>query len=96
MDIIQRNNTNGQFIDGWSGYKTCVRCNNEFLARSGIAKICDGCKKCEHCDTKTSVRYEWANISHQYKRDLDDWMELCKKCHMAYDKGLSSIKEIYG
>lgn len=62
MDIIQRNNTNGQFTGGWSGYKTCVRCNNEFLARSGIAKICDG----------------------------------CKKCHMAYDKGLSSIKEIYG
>ena len=41
---------------------------------------------CEICNTKISKRYEWANISNNYLRDLDDWMRLCKPCHIAYDK----------
>ena len=28
---------------------------------------------------------EWANISHKYKQDVNDWMPLCKKCHFKYD-----------
>ncbi len=35
----------------------------------------------------------WANISHKYKRDLDDWIEMCVPCHKAYDKGRSDIKD---
>ena len=41
--------------------------------------------KCEHCNTKSNKRYEWANKSHQYKRDINDWISLCKKCHSKYD-----------
>jgi hypothetical protein len=26
-----------------------------------------------------------ANKSHNYKRELDDWLWLCKKCHYKYD-----------
>lgn len=26
-----------------------------------------------------------ANKSHEYKRELDDWLWLCKKCHVNYD-----------
>ena len=45
--------------------------------------------KCSNplCEGK-SKRFEWANKSHEYKRDLDDWIELCKSCHMKYDKVL--------
>jgi hypothetical protein len=53
--------------------------------------------KCEHCG-KDHGRIEWANKSHEYKRDLSDWISLCKKCHYAYDeirKGKSKIKEIF-
>ena len=32
------------------------------------------------------VKIEWANISHQYKRNLEDWFQLCQKCHFKYDK----------
>jgi hypothetical protein len=39
---------------------------------------------CEHCG-KTEGRIEWANKSHEYKRDLSDWIALCKKCHVYYD-----------
>jgi len=40
-------------------------------------------KVCEWCSSTRAV--QWANISHQYKRVLDDWMPLCKKCHFKYD-----------
>ncbi len=28
----------------------------------------------------------WANISGEYKRNLNDWMRLCKRCHSRYDR----------
>ena len=31
--------------------------------------------------------YHWANKSHLYKRELDDWLELCSKCHGKHDSG---------
>ena len=30
--------------------------------------------------------YDWANISGEYKRKLDDWIRLCRSCHIKYDK----------
>jgi predicted RNA-binding Zn-ribbon protein involved in translation (DUF1610 family) len=50
-------------------------------------------KKCEHCGiADPSKRYEWANVSKEYKREIDDWIRLCKKCHYKYD-GLEGFKE---
>jgi len=31
-------------------------------------------------------RYEWANISGEYKRKRDDWKMLCPSCHRTKDK----------
>lgn len=39
---------------------------------------------CEHCGTDGPL--EWANKSHEYRRDLDDWLALCRRCHRAYDR----------
>ena len=41
---------------------------------------------CEHCGTTEAKRFEWANKSGQYKRDLSDWMRLCTSCHHKYDR----------
>lgn len=41
--------------------------------------------KCEHCGTTEAKKYEWANRSHEYKRDLSDWIRLCTRCHRKYD-----------
>jgi len=30
-------------------------------------------------------RYEWANISGEYKRDMKDFIQLCPSCHRKYD-----------
>ena len=42
-------------------------------------------EKCSECLTTKAKRFEWANISRQYKRDLSDWKRLCKKCHIRFD-----------
>ena len=40
---------------------------------------------CEDCN-KSNVKLELANISKQYKRDVDDFKWLCPKCHAKFDK----------
>lgn len=42
--------------------------------------------KCEHCKTTVAKRFEWANKSREYKRQLDDWIRLCPSCHHEYDR----------
>jgi hypothetical protein len=41
--------------------------------------------KCEHCGSTEENKYEWANISKEYKRDLTDWVRLCVSCHIKFD-----------
>lgn len=33
----------------------------------------------------TNGKFQWANKSGEYKRDLSDWIRLCIKCHRKYD-----------
>ena len=44
--------------------------------------------KCEHCgkDGLTGRKIHWANISGEYKRDINDWKRLCVPCHSKYDR----------
>lgn len=44
-------------------------------------------KECHRCGDTKSKQFEWANISHEYKRDLTDWIRLCQSCHRLYDNG---------
>jgi hypothetical protein len=41
--------------------------------------------KCEHCGTTEAKRFTWSNIDHKYKRNLNDYQELCYSCHKKYD-----------
>jgi hypothetical protein len=44
---------------------------------------------CSHCGvdrgTATGRATHWANIDHTYRRNLDDYIELCPSCHKKYD-----------
>lgn len=42
-------------------------------------------KKCDDCGTTTAKKFEWANISKKYIRDISDWKRLCTKCHNSFD-----------
>jgi hypothetical protein len=40
---------------------------------------------CQKCGTIKASRFEWANVSGKYKRDMGDWLRLCKSCHVRFD-----------
>jgi hypothetical protein len=50
-----------------------------------IAKHYGKANKCIMCHTDSCKRYEWANISGEYRRDIEDYMELCPSCHRKHD-----------
>lgn len=41
---------------------------------------------CSHCFNVNAKRYDWANISGEYKWELSDWRRLCVKCHLHSDR----------
>ena len=40
---------------------------------------------CEGCGSEDKKKYEWANISGDYKRVTTDWLRLCTSCHRLFD-----------
>lgn len=53
---------------------------------------------CARCESTTEKRYEWANISGEYRRDLNDYVRLCKRCHNLFDnineKRMNTMREM--
>lgn len=49
---------------------------------------------CQNCDdtSRSNRSYQWANLSHKYKRDLSDWARLCASCHKLYDNNKIKLK----
>ena len=50
--------------------------------------------KCEFCgvEVKSFYKIHWANKSHEYKRDVADWIRLCVPCHKRYDLNFIKTK----
>jgi hypothetical protein len=46
---------------------------------------------CEMC--RKELPLEAANISQEYKRDIDDWRWLCRRCHMISDGRMNNLKQ---
>lgn len=66
----------------WKGDKA-----GYFAIHVWVNKHLGKAKECTFClRTSEETRMEWANISKTYKRDLNDYMALCVKCHRNYDK----------
>ena len=40
--------------------------------------------KCSHCNGTKKI--QWANKSHKYLTNINDWISLCYWCHRKYDK----------
>ncbi|MCK5625044.1 hypothetical protein KAI04_04330 [Candidatus Pacearchaeota archaeon] len=61
---------------GYSALHDWVKSNKEFLG------------KCEICGLESNNRriIEAANISGEYKRDINDFVWLCRSCHYWFDK----------
>lgn len=50
---------------------------------------------CSCCLGKNSNYYEWANISREYKRDVSDWIQLCRSCHKAFDLNKWTLQKLF-
>ena len=51
-------------------------------------------KTCQDCGCEK--RLDLANISKEYKRDISDWIWLCRRCHMIMDGTLENFKKNVG
>ncbi len=74
-------NYKGKINHAWKGNKVSYRALHSWVERT-LGKS----KKCEKCGTINAKRYDWANKSKKYKRDIKDWIRLCRSCHMKYDE----------
>lgn len=67
----------------WKGNDITYRVLHKWIVRNlGQPTKCERCGK----DGLTGRQIGWANKDHLYKRNLDDWIRLCTKCHREYDK----------
>lgn len=41
--------------------------------------------QCENCGSVSALKYEWANLSGEYRKDISDWARLCTSCHRRID-----------
>ena len=66
------------------GYRALHSWVQKYLGKSSI---------CEYCG-KVGIsghQIHWANKSHKYLRELGDWLRLCAKCHIEYDKKIGNM-----
>ena len=76
----------GEKNHNWKGDKVGYQSLHAWVrSRKGKAYKCTSCGSIKNID--------WANKSRTYKRDLKDWISLCRKCHIKYDNFNKNIEE---
>lgn len=74
------------FQKGMTPYnKGVYKSNNIAAVHYWVKQTLGKPNKCEHCGSKDRTHYDWANKDHTYKKVVNDWMRLCRGCHMKYD-----------
>jgi hypothetical protein len=76
LERIQATRLRGANNPGWKGDGVGYSALHGWVRRALGSPSC-----CERCGTTKAKRYEWANKSLQYRRDLTDWERLCASCH---------------
>ena len=67
----------------WKGEDVEYRGLHNWIGKVlGKPEMCTFCKK----DGLKGHAIHWANKSKEYKREIEDWLRLCAKCHKNYDK----------
>lgn len=73
------NRDNNNYL--WKGDDAQYRTKHHWVVRRlGKATMCESCGLTEIPEGKQRY-FDWANISGEYKRDISDWQQLCRKCH---------------
>lgn len=77
----------GKKHSAWKGDKV-----GYFGLHARVVKKFGKANHCEECGLDKmpkgyKIYFQWANISHTYKRDLSDFKQMCIPCHIKFDKG---------
>lgn len=71
------------YIGNWKGEDAKYRAIHLWVERhKGLPTTCEKCGR----TNLHRQQIDWANIDHKYRRNLDDYIRICRKCHMKYDK----------
>jgi len=86
-----RPNRRGEKHPRWKGDLVNYGSLHDWVARyRGSDKYCKECG-----ENRVNKIYHWANISGEYKRDLNDWVRLCVPCHSKMDKNRDSMRKVW-
>jgi hypothetical protein len=76
----------------WKGDEVSYNGLHKWLNRKlGKPDTCEFCGK----TGLTGKEINWANKSHKYNRNLNDWLRLCSSCHKKYDLLLNLKQKQY-
>ncbi len=76
--------SSGENSPSWAGDKV-----GKVQVHAWIKRHFNKPDKCDNCGSKTKL--DLANKSNLYKRDINDWAWLCRKCHMKSDGRLEAF-----
>lgn len=77
----------------WKGDKASYSALHHWILREkGKPTVCQECG----FESDKSKLVQWANISGDYKRDLNDYKALCAKCHFEFDKQYNRKRDSHG
>jgi hypothetical protein len=69
---------------GWKGERVSYSGLHHWVGKNKVKTgICEDCR--QDVGNKGRRGTQWANISGEYRRDLDDFRELCPPCHRRFD-----------
>ena len=81
MSLAKIGKYTGEKSTSWKGEKVSYGVLHAWVCR-WLGKP-DTCEHCGKVGLKNH-KIHWANKSHQYKRNLEDWLRLCVRCHKKY------------
>ena len=82
MSLSAQGNKNNQ----WKGDAVGLCCLHKWVKRHKPVSLL-----CEECGLAPPV--DLANISQEYKRDINDFEWLCRRCHMLKDGRMKNLKQ---
>lgn len=79
----KKGDTSGERNTNWKGDNVGYDALHDWVKRKlGTPMQCSVCGGVY----KNPKQMNWANKSKKYKRNINDWVRLCKKCHFQFDK----------
>lgn len=83
----------GKFARRWKGDLAGYSAIHIWIKKNyGKAKECHNLD----CLKLPSARFEWASISGKCLRDINDYIQLCTRCHRKFDNGNLLIRTSTG